>query len=174
MKKDKDLIKELADAVKIVTGGSIMENSRVREAVEGRFIAAKILRAHEGWGFMRIARALGKKNHATIIHGVRTITDYCATDSKTLERFQKVFEIYADDNTPYKNTQPAMLKKHLLARDERIIELDLQLSKLKEELIEAKSVNGKYTGLFKMLENRLPVDKIEEAKKRFNTMLNGI
>jgi len=77
----------------------VISECRRRDIVEARFFIMNFLRTEKQATLQAIADNLsGKgKHHSSVIHGLRTLQDWCSTDQKMKDRLNKYID-YMNNN----------------------------------------------------------------------------
>lgn len=150
---------------------NLLSKSRKQENVYGRMIYYKILR-EQHHGFQAIAQSL-KKNHATVIHAIKTFDDLYPIDKQLRQQYEIIKEIYFDieGNHPLSfTTRPELIEK--------VINLEKQNKSLilsNEVLKDSLKNYQKYDDFIQLIEERcLAAETKEYVYKKLNTILNGI
>lgn len=84
-----------------VSVGRIIGNKRTAKLVNARHLIADILYRDRflNMSMAEIGRLLGGRDHSSIVHAVKKITDYCETDEQFREQYRKLFIfLYDSDN----------------------------------------------------------------------------
>jgi len=78
---DREALKiKIKDSVESLTGQNIMKKNRERPRVEARYIACKVMYdSFKKISLSEIGRFF-KLNHATVLHGIKSINDWMETD----------------------------------------------------------------------------------------------
>ena len=78
---DREALKiKIKDSVESLTGQNIMKKNRERPRVEARYIACKVMYdSFKNISLSEIGRFF-KLNHATVLHGIKSISDWMETD----------------------------------------------------------------------------------------------
>lgn len=74
------------------TSGQVEGKSRLQDIVECRHVICKILRMKTNMSLVDIAKKVGNRNHATIIHSIKTIDDRLLTDKKFKRKYEEILD----------------------------------------------------------------------------------
>jgi chromosomal replication initiation ATPase DnaA len=88
----KSFVQEIANVIKSEIGVNPFEevDYRGRNYVLSRQLLMVMLRRYTTKNLSAIGRIVGDKDHATVIHAIKTIDDLCETDKKFNELFFRI------------------------------------------------------------------------------------
>ena len=169
IEKDFDVLRE---AVEDLFDVPLRERTRKRTYVNARFVFSNILVAR-GHTKVNIAKYLGM-DHATIVHYCRNFYGFTQADSKLKRNYEELDKVFSGQFNPLYKLDREQLR-------ERVIELEQKIRKLnkKREMDEAafkKAIKKeeRLKELWDLISLRVPSGKEAEAKKKINTVLNGL
>jgi len=73
-----------------ITIDEIESKSRKRELVMARFFCFKLIHKHSNLTLTVIGRKVGRRDHSTVIYGIRSIEDIIETDPKIKKQFNEL------------------------------------------------------------------------------------
>lgn len=177
----------LLSIVKSVTGVDPEDRSKRDDLVSVRMIVYKILRDKDQWTYAKMGSLFGK-DHATVRHSYLNFDNYVVQDKWLREAYKKILSIYLDKSVETDQVFSSDLSKLIVKRDSEISILKNEIETLKIKLLDHKAesvelradiqkekeANLYYAPLFKIIRNKLPVDKIGDAAVKINAVLNGL
>ena len=108
-------------------GIDIDEPTRIQKYVEARMIYYLLCFYFTNMNLSRIAKTV-KKNHATVLHGIKNFPDFMETDKQFKEKFLAIYETLKED--VQKKTEQMSLQELTF----RYNQLLLENGKLKETI----------------------------------------
>ena len=138
------------------------ENTRKRDHVNARLVYAMILR-ERGCTFESIAQSIDK-NHATIIHYVRTLPFILKQDKFLSKKYNDCREIFFKTIDP--DTLPEIKVPDMTEADE----LKNQIKNLTSQLENKRRLNK----IINLIEERTHYGKEELIERKIREMFNGI
>ena len=100
--------------------GRIIGNRRDLALVTARHLIADILYSDKflNMSLKSIGRKLGGRDHATILHAIRKVSNLCETDKRYREQYRKLYEFLYDSDRYFKYTESYfMYKKQLKVKN---------------------------------------------------------
>lgn len=170
-KVEQSLQRALADTVNDYFNLDIHSKCREVSYVMARSIYYAILR-ELGYGYSAIAKSLDK-NHATIIHSLKTLDDLMSYDKNLKHDFQVVRDIFFDDasNFHFINSTRSDLIKQTINLQKQNNSLNLSIERLNDSL----NQRGRYEQIVNQLEERnLTDEQLSLVSRKLNNILNGI
>jgi len=160
---DMDLLKSIVEGA---FSTSLLSKNRRRDVVDCRMVFSKIIR-ERGHTFKSIGNYL-YKDHSTIMH-------YTIQASNLIKTDRKIMDIYINCRNKFlENREPLVLHTDRdLVRE--VLSLRNQLDDLVFQYEEIKKIEKKYerlSDIINLIENRTPVGKENQIKKRINEMFN--
>ena len=145
---------------------SLKNISRKREYVESRFIYFKMCQELKKMGLSDIARSIHpKKNHATVLHGIKTINNLMKIDKEYRLRYETL-------RARAKYYQEIREKNKALSFEDclvRIADLETQLKEVKKENIYFLNENCEMRELLKEIKLELNNYRNYLNKRGFDT-----
>ena len=159
------IIKTLGVDVKITKG-------RKREVVNARMIYSDILR-ERGWSYKAIGRSI-RKDHATIIHYVKSIDPYMESDVTLRNSFLLVSRAVSY----YKKsdiflTEDELHKELINLRNENK-NLSLELSTLKNQIKQDAEKKSRLNSILNIVSTRTPRGQEQKIEALINRLYNGV
>ena len=165
------IAQSLIDIINEYLSVDIRTKSRKQEIVNGRMIYFKLLRELH-YNYAAIAKSMGK-NHATVIHAIKTLNNYLEYDAQMIRDYELIRDIFFDSH----GLHPLHLssRQELISRsihlEKEIKSLNLFITQLKDSLNNYK----KYDAIFDLLKERsLKSETLGYVEKKLNHILNGI
>ena len=87
----------------------LYSKTRKREIVWARQVAMKLAKENSSLSFKDIAYNIGKKDHATCIHSMKTVNNLCETDKKLMLEFEEIKLIFLN-KIPKQSKYNSLLK----------------------------------------------------------------
>lgn len=170
-KIEQTLQTELADTVNEYFNLDIHRKCREVPYVMARSIYYAILR-ELGYGYSAIAKSLNK-NHATIIHSLKTLDDLMSYDKNLRHHYQVVRDMFFDDASNFHfitSTRSDLIKQTINLKKQNN-SLNLSIEMLKDSL----NQRGRYEQIVNQLEERnLTDEQLSLVSRKINNILNGI
>ena len=100
--------------------GRIIGNRKTAGLVLTRQLIADILYSDKflNMSLKEIGRILGGRDHATIIHSIRKVSNLCETDKRYREHYRKLYEFLYDSDRYFKYTESYFMYKKQIKRSE--------------------------------------------------------
>tara|TARA_R110002110_G_scaffold68223_4_gene184923 strand:+ start:1058 stop:1705 length:648 start_codon:yes stop_codon:yes gene_type:complete len=172
---------------------NIMDPKRLRQNVDARRMFGMVLRSMEKpYTFARIGRYL-KKDHATILHYMKTSEDILQTDVDFKNKYQEVKERFTVDLKKLDLIKGGIeeqshrgdvlrLKEYIKNLKEEITSLkdnantDVAIlqGKINRRNTELKKYNVRYSGLYKTINDRTKAGTEDLIQRKLNTLFNGV
>lgn len=166
---------DVQDALTLVIndhyGVDINKKTREQSYVTGRSVYYKLLR-EMGYGFTAIAETLNK-NHATVIHHIKTFNDLLSYDKNLRHDYEVVREIFYEGtaNHPFFDKTRQELINDNIGLEKQIKSLNLFIERLNDGLNHYK----KYDTIIKQLDERTVKDEdLTVISRKLNHILNGL
>ncbi len=77
-----------------LTGVKIDEKTRCRDVVEARQIAMFMMRKQTNLSLARIGMLCGNRDHATVLHAERTVTNLLETNKEFNRQYAQIFDFF--------------------------------------------------------------------------------
>jgi chromosomal replication initiator protein len=90
----KPLQDQIAEKIIKFTGQDITIKSRKREIVWARQLAMFILRKKTKMSLSKIGELCGNKDHATVLHACKSISNLIETDSYFRKKYNEILQFY--------------------------------------------------------------------------------
>tara|TARA_R100000655_G_scaffold109616_4_gene164668 strand:- start:448 stop:984 length:537 start_codon:yes stop_codon:yes gene_type:complete len=165
------VVQALTNIIEEYLSVNLHNPSRKQENVTGRMIYYKILREHK-YGYQAIARTLGK-NHATVIHAIKTFNDLYPLDKEMRKAYEVIREIFYETN----GTNPLQMTTRTELID-KVIHLEKQNNSLflfNQELKDSLKKYQRYDEIIQLIEERVVNPNTRDyIYKKLNHILNGI
>ena len=172
---------------------NIMDPKRLRQNVDARRMFGMALRSMEKpYTFARIGRYL-KKDHATILHYMKTSESILQTDVDFKNKYQEVKERFTVDlkklNSIKGGIEEQSHRGDVLRLKEYIKNLKEEITSLKDNAntdvailqgkinrrnTELKKYNVRYSGLYKTINDRTKAGTEDLIQRKLNTLFNGV
>ena len=164
-------IDNLAEIILSYLGVNIFSECRKRKYVNARMIYYKVLHNNR-YGWSAISKTV-KKNHATIIHGVRQFDDLIMFDKKLLDDYRLIKDVYGEGEIS--NSTTFMTRTELINETYSLDKQNKSLNLSIEELNHSLTYYQKYRHLIKVIDDRgLCEEKIRIVTTKLNRILNGL
>jgi len=147
---------------------SIMEDTRKRDTVEARMIFSKILREDFSYSYQSIGRYLSK-DHATILHYVRSINQISRYDKVLYDKYVKIKSLFLEDESDEVINQD-QLKYKIVFLEESLNEV----MKHRNDLIDFKEKLHRIMPIVNLVLERTPHGLEGEVERKMRTMFNGL
>jgi len=165
------VVQTLTNIIEEYLNVNLHDPSRKQENVTGRMIYYKILREHK-YGYQAIAGTLGK-NHATVIHAIKTFNDLYPLDREMRKAYEVIKELFYETNGS--NPLQMTTRTELI---EQVINLEKQNNILflsNEELKNSLKNYQRYDDIIQLIEGRVNKSETRDyVYKKLNHILNGI
>jgi len=165
------VVQTLTNIIEEYLSVNLLDPTRKQENVTGRMIYYKILREHK-YGYQAIARTLGK-NHATVIHAIKTFNDLYPLDKEMRKAYEVIKEIFYDANGshPLQMTTRTELIEQVINLEKQNNSLFLSNQELKNSLKNYQ----RYDDIIQLIEERVATPETRDyIYKKLNHILNGI
>ena len=168
----KEKLQILKNIIKKETGYDVSQPNRKRETTYARAVYCKLARGLRGpddnlLSYSYIGRSINK-DHASVLHNVRTIFRYAITDDKYLRVYNKLNVII---NTPDWENKSDDIYSDIHAVFDRLAKVEKKNAELKFKISELKtSING---SILSQIESFSDEHK-KEAYDRIDLMLRSI
>ncbi len=170
-KVESELKQTLLNIIEQYLDVNLLDPSRKQRIISGRMIYYKLLR-EQHHGYTAIAESLNK-NHATVIHAIKTFDDLYPLDKELRQSYEIIKEIFYDieGNHPLTfTTRPELIEK-LIDLEKRNKSLFL----LSEELKNSLKNYQRYDDFINLIEERCGAPETKDyVFKKLNHILNGI
>ena len=170
MKYTEDRLKNIVNQVFKV---DVMEKTRKREVVEARMVYSRILRDSEYMTLSRIAKSLNK-NHATILHYNKNFKYFIKPDERLWDMYLLCCRIYNETDHVANALDLEECRNLVFSLENQKKLLALELSRLNLEHETYKKQNETYPKLYKLINERVRPNNVDEVTRKLNTYLNGI
>jgi hypothetical protein len=158
-------VKHLKSIVEKIFGiGNLYKKVRMREYTEARAVFCKILHKERGYGGSRLGKIM-MKNHATILHYLKTIDDNMRYDKELTAKYDRVYSVWKDNYDPIDGETNSDLKRAIYVLRTEKKELLYLLEELKAELTSVV----KYKNVLDLLEGKGTV----VDKYKYESLLNN-
>lgn len=145
----------------------------------------KIFRESEGWSYFRLGSIFGQ-DHATVRNAIIKLDNLMSYDKAAKGIYEEVRNAYTQSRGEVKKMESSAgvsvtIYEKLLQTNELIIKQNQYISEMKEEIRDLKDelalVKGRniaYKPLVDLMLDRLPQNKISEAKDKMRRVFNGL
>jgi regulator of replication initiation timing len=136
-------IEYVKEAIRIVTGCDVSENTRKREFVDARLIYFNILRDNTELSASKIGKTLNK-DHSTVLHNWSRFQDMIQTSAEFRKKYETILDFLSEEKQDEYDTEELLksnsdLRVENLKLRDCISKLETQLKNAKEEFRTYKS-----------------------------------
>ena len=166
-----------AEAIKNIvnTYYNIQVNSKIKtdRLVKARAICYKILKEECCMTYTFIGYCF-KKNHATVMHAIKEIKWMFQSDKQMERDYHNIKALWLEEATDYVELKPTELKKQLNILQEQNKMLNLSLLDVQEKCEQLIKSSKKYESLVKIIDERVPEERLKEVEIKLNHVINGL
>lgn len=150
----------------------LMEKCRRREYTDARLTFMRIM-YDDGFGYTDIGRMLNK-NHATIIHGLKSSDWMLKNEKSFISNYHMIKEVYNSNDKLLDYKSNLQLKNLVILANNQIKMLNLDNARLKDECKAFREREGRFSSLFKLIDERTKDKDIPVIYRKLNTIYNGL
>lgn len=150
----------------------LMEKCRRTEYTDARLTFMSIM-YDEGYGYSDIGRMLNK-NHATIIHCLKSSDWMLKNEKSFISKYHIVKEVYNSSDKLLEHKSNLQLKNLVILANNQIKMLNLDNACLKDECKAFREREGRFSSLFKLIDERTKEKDIPVIYRKLNTIYNGL
>ena len=167
-----DEVKKLIDIINSVFALDVTAKKRQPIFVQARMTYAKLLR-DRGYTLKYIGNTI-KKDHATIIHYLKIITNDLKYNEEFMYRFTKVSNMMLDESDPIHNLDINQLKNKIFSMRSEINELYLENKIILNKYNYIAKENDRLMPIINLVKERTPMGKEDVVLKKLNALLNSV